>query len=59
MATATTTARMDEALKRDFDTVVSEIGPSANTAFLEFVRKVVAVGGIPFEMRDPHVREGG
>lgn len=53
MATSTTTVRMDEDLKRDFDAVVAGIGLNANAAFNVFARKVVAVGGIPFDMRDP------
>ncbi len=51
MALATFSVRMDENLKRQFDTLCEEFGMSATTAFNVFARAVVREKKIPFEIK--------
>lgn len=53
MAQATFSVRMDEALKRQFDTLCSEFGMTASTAINVFARAVVRERKIPFEIVSP------
>ncbi len=50
MAQATFSVRMDEDLKRQFDTLCGEFGMNATTAFNVFARAVVREQRIPFEI---------
>ncbi len=51
MALATFSVRMDENLKRQFDTLCAEFGMNATTAFTVFARAVVREQKIPFEIK--------
>lgn len=51
MAQATFSIRMDETLKRQFDSLCAEFGMNATTAFNVFARAVVRERKIPFEIR--------
>lgn len=53
MAQATFSVRMDETLKKQFDTLCSEFGMSASTAINVFARAVVRERRIPFEIISP------
>ncbi len=56
MAQTSINIRMDEELKRDFDTFCSEIGMSMTTAFCIFAKTAVREQRIPFVLsleRDP------
>ncbi|MCM1082904.1 MAG: type II toxin-antitoxin system RelB/DinJ family antitoxin [Clostridium sp.] len=48
MAQATFSVRMDETLKRQFDTLCADFGMNATTAFNIFARAVVRERKIPF-----------
>lgn len=50
MSQATFSIRMDEDLKKQFDSVCEEMGMSATTAFNIFARTVVREKRIPFEI---------
>lgn len=50
MAQQTFSIRMDEKLKKEFDTLVEEMGMNATTAFNIFARAVVREKKIPFEI---------
>ena len=50
MAQQTFSIRMDEKLKKEFDTLVEEMGMNATTAFNIFARAVVREIKIPFEI---------
>ncbi len=50
MGQATFSVRMDESLKRDFDSLCADFGMSATTAFNIFARAVVRERRIPFEI---------
>lgn len=54
MSQATFSIRMDEDLKKQFDTVCEEMGMSATTAFNIFARTVVREKRIPFEISADH-----
>lgn len=61
MAQATFSVRMDEALKRQFDSLCQEFGMNASTAINVFARAVVRERKIPFEISSPEAditREG-
>ena len=61
MAQATFSVRMDEDLKRQFDTLCQNFGMNATTAINVFARAVVRQRKIPFEISasEPEVtREG-
>jgi DNA-damage-inducible protein J len=46
--------RVDDALKKNAETVLSDIGMSVSTATTIFLEQVVRYNGIPFEVRaDP------
>ena len=45
------TVRMDSQLKKQFDSLCSEFGMSANTAMNIFAKAVVQRGKIPFEIK--------
>lgn len=51
MAQATFSIRMDESLKRQFDSLCAEFGINATTAFNVFARAVVRERKIPFEIQ--------
>lgn len=53
MAQATFSVRMDETLKRQFDTLCSDFGMTASTAINVFARAVVRERKIPFEIISP------
>lgn len=53
MAQATFSVRMDENLKKQFDTLCSEFGMNASTAINIFARAVVYQRRIPFEITAP------
>lgn len=50
MSQATFSIRMDEDLKKQFDSICEEMGMSATTAFNVFARTVVREKRIPFEI---------
>lgn len=50
MAQATFSVRMDETLKKQFDTLCSDFGMTASTAINVFARAVVRERKIPFEI---------
>ncbi|MBR3510318.1 MAG: type II toxin-antitoxin system RelB/DinJ family antitoxin [Lachnospiraceae bacterium] len=61
MSQATFSVRMDEALKRQFDSLCQEFGMNASTAINVFARAVVRERKIPFEISSPEAditREG-
>ena len=51
MAQATFSVRMDEGLKREFDSLCTAFGMNATTAFNVFARAVVRERRIPFAIR--------
>ncbi len=52
MATATNyTIRLDADLRRESETLFSELGLNLSTAINIFLRKALEDGGIPFEVR--------
>ena len=53
MALSTFSVRMDETLKRQFDSLCNEFGMSASTAFNVFARTVVRERKIPFDIVAP------
>lgn len=53
MAQATFSVRMDESLKKQFDSLCSDFGMSASTAINVFARAVVRERKIPFEIASP------
>ncbi len=50
MAQATFSIRMDESLKKQFDSLCSDFGMNATTAFNIFAKAVVRERKIPFEI---------
>ena len=63
MALSTFSVRMDENLKKQFDSLCNDFGMSASTAFNVFARTVVRERKIPFEIvassSETTTREGG
>lgn len=53
MAQATFSIRMDEGLKKQFDSLCSDFGMNATTAFNIFAKAVVRERRIPFEIAAP------
>lgn len=53
MAQATFSVRMDETLKKQFDSLCSDFGMNATTAFNIFAKAVVRERRIPFEISSP------
>lgn len=53
MAQATFSVRMDEELKKQFDTLCNEFGMNTSTAINIFARAVVLQRKIPFEISAP------
>ena len=53
MAQATFSVRMDEELKRQFDSLCADFGMNATTAFNVFARAVVRERKSPFEIVSP------
>ena len=53
MAQATFIVRMDETLKKQFDSLCSDFGMTASTAINVFARAVVRERRIPFEITSP------
>ena len=53
MAQATFSIRMDEQLKKQFDTLCADFGMTASTAFTIFAKAVVRERRIPFEIASP------
>ncbi len=61
MAQATFSVRMDETLKKQFDSLCQDFGMNATTAINIFARAVVRQRRIPFEISSPETditREG-
>ena len=61
MAQATFSVRMEDSLKKQFDSLCQEFGMNASTAINVFARAVVRQRRIPFEIASPEVdvtREG-
>ncbi len=61
MAQATFSVRMDETLKKEFDSLCQDFGMNATTAINIFARAVVRQRRIPFEISSPRTditREG-
>ena len=61
MAQATFSVRMDESLKKQFDSLCQDFGMNATTAINVFARAVVRQRRIPFEISSPETditREG-
>ena len=56
--TTTFTMRIDEALKADAEEVFDDIGLNLSSAITSFLKKAVAVGGMPFQLvrqkKTPH-----
>lgn len=50
MATTSVTIRMDEALKKQAETLFDDMGLNMTTAFTLFTKAVVREGKIPFEI---------
>lgn len=50
MAQTLINVRMDEDLKRDFDTVCNELGMNMSTAIMIFAKKVTREKRIPFDV---------
>lgn len=50
MAQTTVTVRMDDTLKRDFDSVCSDLGLSMTTAITMLAKKMTREKRIPFEV---------
>jgi addiction module RelB/DinJ family antitoxin len=63
MALSTFSVRMDENLKKQFDSLCSDFGMTASTAFNVFAKTVVRERKIPFEIVAPRLetltRESG
>lgn len=58
MATTSITIRMDEALKKQVETLFDEMGLNMTTAFTIFAKAVVRQNKIPFEIAaDPFYSE--
>lgn len=53
MSQATFSVRMDETLKRQFDSLCADFGMNASTAINVFARAVVKERKIPFEITAP------
>ncbi len=53
MAQATFSVRMDECLKKEFDSLCSDFGMTASTAINVFAKAVVRERKIPFEIASP------
>ncbi len=51
--TETVRARVDENLKKDVEIILNELGLNTSQAINIFFKKIVANGGIPFEMKLP------
>jgi len=47
----TTTVRVDGELKKECDLIFKELGITMSTAMNMFLRKVVSVQGIPFDLK--------
>jgi addiction module antitoxin, RelB/DinJ family len=45
------TIRMDEELKKQFETVVNDVGLNMTSAVTAFAKAVVREGGMPFELK--------
>ena len=61
MAQATFSVRMEDSLKKQFDSLCQEFGMNASTAINVFARAVVRQRRIPFEIASPEfdvTREG-
>ncbi len=58
MSQTTVSVRMDEALKKDFDSVCSDLGLSMTTAIIMLAKKMTREKRIPFEVSiDPFYSE--
>ena len=49
--------RVDDDLKQRAETIFQELGFDITTATTVFLKQVIHVGGMPFEMRDPFYSE--
>ena len=50
MASTSVTVRIDENLKKDFESVLNDIGLTTTSAFNIFVKAVIKQNKIPFEL---------
>lgn len=50
MAQTTVSIRMDESLKKDFDTICNELGMTMSTAVTIFAKKMTREQRLPFEV---------
>ena len=57
MTSMTTTLRLNDALKKDCDAVLDDIGLSFSAAVTIFMREVVRTGTIPFQLRSSRSME--
>ena len=57
MSQATFSVRMDNSLKKQFDTLCADFGMTASTAINVFARAVVRERRIPFEISSPAKHE--
>ena len=55
MSQATFSVRMDESLKKQFDSLCQEFGMNTSTAINIFARAVVRQRRIPFEIASPEI----
>lgn len=51
MATKNFSVRLDSSLKKQAETIYGELGLSLTAAINVFLRKSIAVGGFPFDVR--------
>lgn len=51
MATKNFSVRLDSSLKKQTETIYGELGLSLTAAINVFLRKSIAVGGFPFDVR--------
>ena len=59
MASTNLNIRVDDAVKRDAEKLLSELGMNMSTAVNIFLRQMLRVRGIPFDITaDPFYREG-
>ena len=59
MGQSTISVRLDDTIKKQFDSLCAEFGMSASTAFNIYARTVVRLRKIPFEISAGGGRGGG
>ena len=58
MATANFTIRLDNNVKKEAESTYNELGLNLTTAINVFLRKSIAVGGFPFDVRTEEPNKG-